>query len=134
MQMNRAKRVTGVENRSDGRRIGMSKDVDEGRRKTEGRESRLKVGMRNPIVSFLLVEEKKKAINGMIVGVAEDGTNMLGDIRSLTTTDEAGLGGVDEPRKDLRKTISEKFRENFCITIGELDGPPIGDGRRRAIR
>ena len=134
MHVDRADRETRVQDGCDGWREGEVEDVNESRRKTESGESGVEVWVGEAVVGFLLVEEEQYAIGGVVVGMTEDRPNMLSDVRGLTATDETCLRGVDEARKNLSEAVSEKFGENFGVTVRKLNGAPVREERGRAIR
>ena len=133
VHMNGANRLASVQNRGNCRRVGDGEEVDQRRRKTEGRESSAEVGVRDTVVGFVLVQEEKDPVGRMVVSVAEDRADVLGDIRSLPPSDETSLRRVDERGKNLSEAISKKFRKDLGVAIRELDGAPISNVSRRAV-
>jgi len=89
--------------------------------------------VRDTVIGFVLVQEKEDPVGRMVVSVAEDHADVLGDIRSLPPVDETGLRRVDERGKNLSEAISKKFRKDLGVAVRELDGAPISNVSRRAV-
>ena len=90
---NRSNRMTIVHKESGGWGVGGRKSVLNKGREAKFCEHRRKVGMRNPVVGFFLVEEDQSTVYRVIggSGVAQDLANGHSDISSLSMLYKASL-------------------------------------------
>ena len=81
--------------------------------------------MADPIVGFLLVQEKNSPIDVVLGGVIQNLAETHGDVSCITAPREAGLIRVNKIKEKESKSIGQNPGENLSIAIGQSDWAPV---------
>ena len=124
--LNRANRESIVHEEGNSVRIGNRKGMKKGRGEAEGGQSRSKIGMRDPVVSFFLVQEDESAVERVLSHIAQNVAEEHGNVSSIAIPNKASLMRRDQSRKYSGQTGSKQSGIDFDIAIGQRDWAPVG--------